>query len=58
MTTAPNPLYRPSGVSFFTISFPTVKKPFGFNPGILPLRLSCIRTLMVSVVMSEMMTTK
>lgn len=43
------PLYKPKGVSLETIIFPVAKKPLGLAPGVLDaLRLSCMRTLMVS----------
>merc|ERR1712072_1126948 len=49
LMTAPRPLYRPKGVSLETIIFPVAKKPLGLAPGVLDaLRLSCMRTLMVS----------
>lgn len=46
--TAPRPLYRPSGDSFFAISRPVVTKPFRFAPGARARRESCMRTLIVS----------
>lgn len=46
--TAPNPLYKPSGVSRFTISAPVVRKPRFGAPGARARRDSCMRTLIVS----------
>lgn len=46
--TAPSPLYRPSGVSFLTISAPVAMKPRLFTPGARARRESCMRTLIVS----------
>ena len=48
VTTAPNPLYKPNGDSFFTIEAPVAMKPRFGVPGALERTDSCIRTFMVS----------